>query len=375
MRSGTVSVLKIVTPAPTDKAQVAHRVELQPAGLGYGVAGNEDLLSAAAAAGIQAPAACRNGVCEICEATLITGQALNTRNQQTLSVGDRLMMCRTLALTDLKLEIPAIMATANHPPRQYAAKVVDVRSISHDVFRVELKLPRRRDVAFHAGQYLSVILPGEDPCYFSIASSPAAEHIELHIQASPDWVSARKVIDALTSAQDVTVELPNGKACLASMPDKPLLLVAAGTGFRPTKFIDKMPDKPLLLVAAGTGFAQMKSLVEFLQETRYSHPVTLFWGVRKHEDMYLRSLAQQWHEDRSNFSFVPVVGDDEDNDWGGHHDQLVRAVLASGADWQNVEVHASGSPTMVYTLMDALLEKGLPAQAFFSDVLEYAPRA
>ena len=352
MRSGTVSVLKIVTPAPTDKAQAAYRVELQPAGLGYGVAGAEDLLSAAAAAGIQAPAACRNGVCEICEATLITGQALNTRNQQTLSVGDRLMMCRTLALTDLKLEIPAIMATANHPPRQYAAKVVDVRSISHDVFRVELKLPRRRDVAFHAGQYLSVILPGEDPCYFSIASSPAAEHIELHIQASPDWVSARKVIDALTSGQDVTVELPNGKACLAAAP-----------------------DKPLLLVAAGTGFAQMKSLVEFLQETRYSHPVTLFWGVRKHEDMYLRSLAQQWHEDWSNFSFVPVVGDDEDNDWGGHHDQLVRAVLATGADWQNVEVHASGSPTMVYTLMDALLEKGLPAQAFFSDVLEYAPRA
>src|SRR5690554_4974792 len=94
MRSGTVSVLKIVTPAPTDKAQAVHRVELQPAGLGYGVAGAEDLLSAAAAAGIQASAACRNGVCEICEATLITGQALNTRNQQTLSVGDRLMMCR-----------------------------------------------------------------------------------------------------------------------------------------------------------------------------------------------------------------------------------------------------------------------------------------
>src|SRR5690606_19478579 len=168
---------------------------------------------------------------------------------------------------------------------------------------------------------------------------------------SRDWSSDVCSSD-LTSGQDVTVELPNGKACLAAAP-----------------------DKPLLLVAAGTGFAQMKSLVEFLQETRYSHPVTLFWGVRKHEDMYLRSLAQQWHEDWSNFSFVPVVGDDEDNDWGGHHDQLVRAVLVSGADWQNVEVHASGSPTMVYTLMDALLEKGLPAQAFFSDVLEYAPRA
>ena len=161
-----------------------------------------------------------------------------------------------------------------------------------------------------------------------------------------------KVIDALTSGQDVTVELPHGKACLASMP-----------------------DKPLLLVAAGTGFAQMKSLVDYLRETRYQKPVKLFWGVRKHEDMYLRSLAQQWQEEWAPFSFLPVGGDDEDNDWGGHHDQLVRAVLASGFDWQDVEVHASGSPTMVYTLMDALVEAGLPEQAFFSDVLEYAPRS
>jgi len=328
------------------------RIRLQPSGLGYGADQAEDLLSAAAAAGIRVPAACRNGVCEICEARLLKGRALNTRNQHSIAVGEPLMMCRTRPLADLELEIPAVMASGNYQPRQYQAKVIDVRSISHDVYRVALQLPRRRDVAFHAGQYLSVILPGADPCYFSIASSPSAEQIELHIQASPDWVSAQKVIDALTSGQDVTVELPHGKACLASMP-----------------------DKPLLLVAAGTGFAQMKSLVDYLRETRYQKPVKLFWGVRKHEDMYLRSLAQQWQEEWAPFSFLPVVGDDEDNDWGGHHDQLVRAVLASGFDWQDVEVHASGSPTMVYTLMDALVEAGLPEQAFFSDVLEYAPRS
>lgn len=327
------------------------RVRLQPSGLVCPVAPGCDLLSAAVTSGIRVPAACRNGVCELCEARLISGQALNTRNQQPIMVGERLMMCRTQALTDLELEIPAVMASGHYQPRKFQAKVVDVRSISHDVYRVELQLPGRRDVAFHAGQYLSVNLPDTDPCYFSIASSPSATNIELHIQASPDWVSAQKVIDALTSGQDVSVELPHGKACLAAVP-----------------------AKPMVLVAAGTGFAQMKSLVEYLQETDFSHPVKLFWGVRKHEDMYLRSLAQQWHEDWAPFTFQPVVGDDEDNDWCGHHDQLVRAVLAAGFDWSGIEVHASGSPIMVYTLMDALLEAGLPAQAFFSDVLEYAPR-
>lgn len=337
--------------APTDIATGRFRITLRPSGLGFSAGRGEGLLAAASQAGIAVPAACRNGVCELCEARLYDGDALNTRNQQTIAVNERLMLCRTQALGDLELEIEAVMAAGDNQPRKFQAKVVDVRSISHDVYRVELQFPRRRELSFHAGQYLSVNLPDAEPCFFSIASSPSEPNIELHIQATPEWVSAQKVIDALTSGGEVTVELPHGRACLAAAP-----------------------DKPLLLVAAGTGFAQMKSLVDYLRETSYQHPVKLFWGVRRQEDMYLRSLAQQWQDDWSPFTFLPVVGDNEDNDWSGHHDQLVRAVLASGMDWKNVEVHASGSPTMVYTLMDALLEAGLPQKAFFSDVLEYAPR-
>ena len=197
-----------------------------------------------------------------------------------------------------------------------------------------------------------MVLPEADPCYFSIASSPAAETLELHIQATPEWISAQRVVDALKSGRPVALDLPNGRACLAAAP-----------------------EKPLLLVAAGTGFAQMKSMVDYLRETGSDQPVHLFWGVRRHEDMYLRSLAHQWEEAWPVFTFVPVVGDDEDNDWSGHHDQLVRTVLASGLDWRNLQVMASGSPTMVYTLMDALVEAGLPEEEFHSDVLEYAPRS
>lgn len=326
------------------------QVALQPAGLCF-EAGTDDLLSAASRAGISVPAACRNGVCEICEARLMKGRALNTRNQQTLTVGSRLMLCRSQALDDLELEMKAIMAAGENQPRKFQAKVTDVRSLNHDVYQVQLQLPRRRELSFHAGQYLSVNLPDTEPCYFSIASSPSEQTIELHIQASQEWVSAQKVIDALTSGGEVTLDMPHGKACLASSP-----------------------DKPLLLVAAGTGFAQMKSLVDYLKTTGCEQPVSLYWGVRRPEDMYLRTLAQQWQDEWPPLSFIPVVGDDEDNDWSGHHDQLVATVLASAADWRNVQVIASGSPVMVYTLMDALVAAGLPEAAFFSDVLEYAPR-
>ncbi len=344
--------MKLRLAALIDMSNRQWQVTIEPSGIRYLAPANGDLLNAAGSAGIAVPHACKNGVCELCEARLKSGSALNTRNQQMIPVGARLMMCRTAALDHLELEMSAVMAAGQNQPRKFQANVVDVSSISHDVYRVELQLPRRREVAFHAGQYLSINLPDAEPCYFSIASSPSEQNIELHIQASPEWLSAQKVIDALTSGETVSLELPHGKACLASTP-----------------------EKPLLLVAAGTGFAQMKSLVDYLRGIASSQPVRLFWGVRRHEDMYLRSMARQWEQEWPVFSFQPVVGDDEDSEWSGHHDQLVRAVLASGMDWQNVEVHASGSPTMVYTLMDALVEAGLPPQAFFSDVLEYAPRS
>ncbi|WP_404367604.1 2Fe-2S iron-sulfur cluster-binding protein [Marinobacter sp.] len=330
---------------------VRHRVTLRPSGLSFLASGEADLLTAAHQAGIAVPSACRNGVCELCEALLIGGRALNNRTHALVPNAGRLMLCRTQAAGHLELEIEAVMAVGEITPRKFQAKVAEVKSISHDVYRVELQLPRRRELTFHAGQYLSVVLPEADPCYFSIASSPRAEKLELHIQATPDWVSAQRVIDALRSGRPVTLELPHGRACLAAAP-----------------------EKPLLMVAAGTGFAQMKSMVDYLRETGSDQPVRLFWGVRRHEDMYLRSLAQRWEEEWPEFTFVPVVGDSEDNDWSGHHDQLVRTVLASGDDWSNVRVMASGSPTMVYTLMDALVAAGLPEAEFHSDVLEYAPR-
>lgn len=143
---------------------------------------------------------------------------MNTRNQQIIPPGVRLMICRTDALGDIELEMTAVMAAGNNQPKKFQANIVDVRSISHDVYRVELQLPRRRELSFHAGQYLSVNLPDGESCYFSIASSPEEQNIELHIQATPEWVSAQKVIDALTSGETVSLEMPHGKACLACAP-------------------------------------------------------------------------------------------------------------------------------------------------------------
>ncbi|MFE8071200.1 2Fe-2S iron-sulfur cluster-binding protein [Marinobacteraceae bacterium S3BR75-40.1] len=329
-------------------------MRLLPSRLSFLTRPDEDLLAAARRQGIAIRWGCRNGVCEICQARLCQGEVLNLRTRERQQAGDFILLCRAEAHSDLAVQIEDVMAAGEIRPQLVHCSIESIESLNHDVYRVRLKTPPGQPVAFHAGQYLAIERPGTDPAWFSIASAPEgpqSRHLELHIQAAEEWNTALEIMEFLRREKRVPVRLPFGKACLAAVP-----------------------EEPLVLVAAGTGFAQMKSLVDYLHAYHAEIPVFLYWGVRKHEDMYLRSLPDRWAEDWPNFHFRPQVADNEDNDWEGHHEQLARAVLAGGHDFTQARVIASGSPVMVYTLMDHLVEHGLDVGRFMSDVLEYAPR-
>jgi len=235
-------------------------------------------------------------------------------------------------------------------------QVLAVERLKGHVFQVDLQLPAGKQPEFFPGQYLALNIPGKtEVSYFSIASAPGNRVLSLHIQADPHLLSALDVINFLRSSletrQAVSLSLPYGDACLTTMP-----------------------GQPIILIAAGTGFAQMKSILEYLFGHDFSYPVVLYWGVRKAEDMYLQDLAESWAAKYANFTFRPLVGELEDSDSTDHHEQLSEAVLAE-QDIEHARVIVSGSPKLVFSVMDALLAAGLPEKQFFSDVLAYAKRA
>jgi len=135
------------------------------------------------------------------------------------------------------------------------------------------------------------------------------------------------------------------------------------------------PTQPMLLVAAGTGFAQMQSIIEHALELNPEQTISLYWGGRKADDLYLLEQPEAWQEKYPNFTYQTISGDVEDNEWPGHHEQLFNTVLQNKHDLAECQVYASGSPELVYATMDAFIEQGMPADNFHSDVLEYAPRA
>jgi len=333
----------------------------------------EAIYEAAERAAIRLPISCKNGVCHICRAKLVsgevtTGTGANKRNVSVQSpsvesdalVADtsdvEIMLCKTWPERSCEIEVRNIYAPGELPLKNVTCQVSSVEVIKGHVYQVELRLPAGKAPEFFAGQYLSLNLPGrEDPAFFSIASRPGLRMLTLHIQADPHLTSALEVIQFLEDkAREnslVSISLPNGEACLT-----------------------KTPQQPLILMAAGTGFAQMKSVIEHLLHLGFSYPVTLYWGVRKPEDLYLESLAEQWQQQYSNFKFRSLIADIENIQENAHHNQLSDAVLEDHPELENSLVFVSGSPKLVFSAMDALTEAGLPEDQFFSDVLAYASR-
>nr|WP_306671579.1 hypothetical protein [Endozoicomonas sp. ONNA2] len=139
-------------------------------------------------------------------------------------------------------------------------------------------------------------------------------------------------------------------------------------------FLASVPAKPLVFIAAGTGFAQMKSMIEFSLKNPGHKDIHLYWGARSPEGFYMPNLPIHWAS--SQFHYHPVVSDAlEQAGWKGRHGLLFEAVIDDKELIIGSEIFISGSPQMVYATFDALVAKNFQAKNIHSDVFAYAPRS
>ena len=56
-------------------------------------------------------------------------------------------------------------------------------------------------------------------------------------------------------------------------------------------FLREDSDKPVVLLASGTGFAPVKAIVEHMIHKNIQRPVSLYWGGRRPQDVHGRAGA------------------------------------------------------------------------------------
>jgi NAD(P)H-flavin reductase/ferredoxin len=313
-------------------------IENSPVGA-FSCAPGQTVLQAAMAAGWQLPHSCGRGVCESCRVTVSGGDVT-----PAVDADGTALICRVRPLSDIRIAPDRAERVAPQATRILAAKLYRVRMAAPDVALVDLRFPAGVRVAFKAGQYLQVQLPGQAPRSFSIATPPrSSDAVQLQIRVLPESLFGSRILPTLKVGDAVQVELPLGD------------------------FYLREGAQHAVMVAGGTGFAPMQSILEHALASQAQRRFTLYWGARTNEGLYAMEQVRRWQQRHANFSFVGVVSDESAPAplrAGLVHD----AVLADFDSLADCQVYVCGAPPMVAAAREQFVRKrALPASNFFSD--------
>ncbi len=328
-------------------------VTVQPQGQRFVMRRGETLLDAALRQGLDLPHGCRRGTCGMCKVKMVNGRIeMGPHSMQALAADEaaqgHALMCCASACTDLVIE----RVRGDQQAATLPARVIGIERLAPDVIRLRLQLPGATRLAYRAGQFLQVILrDGARRCYSMAAAPGQDEQIELHVRHLPGGLFSDLLFGV--SARPLKV--------------RDVLRVSAPHGHF---HLRQDSDKPIVLLASGTGFAPIKAIVEHARIAGIERPMTLYWGGRRPHDLYMNALAQAWARELPGFSYVPVVSDASPQDaWHGRRGFVHRAVIEDHADLSSHQVYACGAPVMVDTARrDFTLECGLPEHEFHADV-------
>jgi CDP-4-dehydro-6-deoxyglucose reductase len=334
---------------------MSYQITIQPSGHVYDAKAYETVLESAIEAGFNIPYGCRNGACGSCKGTILSGEvdygdyARSALSEDEKEQGKALFCCAR-PLSDLTIECREIIV-GTIPPRILPARVEGKKQLSHDVMALYLKLPSSEHLQFLAGQYIEFLLKDGKRRAFSLSNAPHADNLlEFHLRLIPGGVFTEYVFN--------------------EMPDKAIMRFEGPFG---SFYYRDNSQKPMIMVAGGTGFAPIKGIVEHMLHHNIKRDIVIYWGARALEDLYMPELPQAWAEQYEHIKFIPVLSDAKPEDqWQGRTGLVHQAVLDDISDLSNFEVYCCGAPAMVEVAHASFQQAGLPEDAFYSDAFNYA---
>lgn len=224
-------------------------------------------------------------------------------------------------------------------------QVTSVTSLTDNVFKVLIE--PEAAIKFTAGQYLNIIMAEDDKRPFSIASAPSSKTIELQIGAYSADSWAMQVIDHLNNNKTVTIEAPLGEAHLRAES-----------------------ERPILLLAGGTGFSYIKSMFEHLVEEQAKRPIVIYWGLRDPAACYELDKTLALIEQLPNAKFIPVV-ENADDSWQGKIGLVHEVAMQDINNFEPYEIYLAGRFDMVGKVRQDFLNKGALKDHMYADAFAF----
>lgn len=320
-----------------------HRIELS-SGQSFEVAAGAPILEGAARASVTLVHSCKTGRCGVCKARLVRGFAPLLMPETALSGSQTddgwILTCVRSAASDLWLDGVEVVSERLPATQVLPCKIAALTRLAADVLQVRLRLPPTARFEHLAGQFVDVVNPRGVRRSYSLACAGKADPwLELHVRAvaggvmSAYWFESARVGDVL-------------RLC----------------GPQGTFFLRRDTKRHLVFLATGTGMAPIRAMLQqWAEQALWAETVTVFWGGRTRQDLYLNEEAFD-----SRCRLVPVLSR-ADASWRGARGHVQDAVLQEKIDLSNAAVYACGSTRMIRSARDSLVQNGLPSQHFHAE--------
>ena len=334
------------------RAPMTHQVTIRNTGHRFPAPDGSTILQSAFDAGLVLPYGCRDGACGSCKGKLVDGRIDYGRySEKALTAQEReqgyALFCQAKPLSDVAIEAREVRKAGDIQIRKLPARVQKLERAADDAMIVYLKLPANERLMFLPGQYIDILLKDGTRRSFSMANAPHDdEFVQLHVRHVPGGSFTDHVFQTMKERDILRFEGPFG-----------------------TFFLREESDKPIVLVASGTGFAPIKALIEAAFKKALARPMRLYWGARRPKDLYLNGLAERWVAEQPGFEYVPVISDALPEDqWSGRAGFVHRAVMEDLSDLSGHQVYACGVRIMVDSARRDFIQKcRLPENEFFAD--------
>jgi CDP-4-dehydro-6-deoxyglucose reductase len=257
------------------------------------------------------------------------------------------LFCCARPQSDVVIEAREVLGIGEFPIKKMPTRIAKLDKAADDVMLISLQLPANERLQYRAGQFIEFILRDGKRRSYSMANAPHLdEHVTLHVRHMPGGLFTDHVFSTMKVRDILRIEGPMG-----------------------TFFLREDSDKPMILLASGTGFAPLKAIVEHAINKNTERPMVLYWGGRRPKDLYMSALCEEWARTVPRFRFVPVISDALPEDgWTGRTGYVHRAVMEDIPDMSAYQVYACGAPLMVESAQrDFVAQCRLPEEEFYAD--------
>jgi CDP-4-dehydro-6-deoxyglucose reductase len=248
-------------------AALSFNVSVLPSNRSFTVLADEPILTAGIRQGVAMPYGCKDGACGSCKCKMLEGKVIHgTHQPKALSAEEEaagyILTCCGKPLSDIVLESRQVTSADAFPIKRMPSRVLSMEKKSHDVMVIQLQLPASDTLQYKAGQYIEIILRDGARRSYSMASAPhiAAENktLKLHIRHMPGGKFTDHVFGVMKEKEIQRIEGPFGSF-----------------------YLREDSDKPMILLASGTGFAPIKAIIQHMQHQGIDRPAVLYWGGRR----------------------------------------------------------------------------------------------